>query len=261
MIRPRPLAHQSSQRVALTARLRHVALLGTMTLGLLTAYLVSRVASPESALAAFERFPATPAQAVTAYAPAAATVLDGRLPPHQPDSGSGSGEILLATTQLTDTAPSAAPRSAEAMASAVIVPMTEPVRATPVAAAAASQATPSPVVAPAALTPVTVTANRYATRADLLQALARTQWDPTLWNTVINIAFCESGVDTDRDGIRDVVDTRASGAGGTYLGVLQIGRSHHFSVPYDLRSLVGNLAAGHELWIDTGRSFAPWGCR
>ena len=92
-------------------------------------------------------------------------------------------------------------------------------------------------------------------------ALAGTSWPAELWPRVVAIAFCESGIDSNRDGYYDMADTRASGAGGRYLGVLQIGATHRFSQPWDLFSLSGNLQAGYELWANAGGSFAPWGCR
>jgi hypothetical protein len=82
-----------------------------------------------------------------------------------------------------------------------------------------------------------------------------------VWSEVIRIAQCESGGDTDRDGYKDVVDTQARGAGGLYVGVMQVDRTHRFSVTYDLDTLEGNLHAAHELWVRAGGSFRPWGCR
>lgn len=243
-----------------------------MLAGLLAAHLATVAAMPQSALAAFEQFPATPAQSVTAEAiharaarAASITALDGRAPLPEPSATRESGlhKTLLATTVIET------PRSTDAAASAVVEtappapPSVRAEAAAPIASPAPKQPTvvaarvaePTPVETPLAAP------NRYATRADLIEALGRTRWDPAQWATVISIAFCEAGADTNRDGIPDVVDTRASGAGGLYLGVMQIGQAHRFSAPYDLRSLVGNLSAGYELWLDSGRSFAPWGCR
>src|SRR5439155_3349516 len=100
-----------------------------------------------------------------------------------------------------------------------------------------------------------------ASRQDLLDALALTPWPAQQWPKLISIAMCESGVDLDKDGAYDAVDILARGAGGRYIGVLQIGASHVFSQLYDLNTLAGNLNAGYELWVGAGGSFSPWGCR
>ena len=92
-------------------------------------------------------------------------------------------------------------------------------------------------------------------------ALAQTPWPSELWPRVVSLAICEAGIDSDRDGRYDMIDTQEIGAGGQYVGALQIGAGHAFSRPYDLQRLVDNLSAGYELWTSAGGSFAPWGCR
>jgi hypothetical protein len=95
---------------------------------------------------------------------------------------------------------------------------------------------------------------------EVTAALARTPWPQDTWARVISIGLCESGQDSDRDGRYDRMDTQAQGAGGLYLGVLQISREHRFRTPYNLLTLSDNLNAGYELWVAAGRSFSPWGC-
>ena len=127
---------------------------------------------------------------------------------------------------------------------------------TPTAAASpTASAVPVPVVA---VPPAD--ASRFVSTSDLTAALARTPWPQETWGKVVSIALCESGQDSDRDGRYDRVDTQALGAGGLYLGVLQISREHRFETPYNLLTLMDNLNAGYELWVAAGRSFAPWGC-
>ena len=260
--------------------LRHLALIGAVAVGLVFAHTASGDAKPELARAAARSLPATPAQSVTA--------LDGRLSPLQSDSPRGL--ILLETQQaiqlearllVTATAQparlaSSAP-STQSSVPAASVPTSTPTPSTPAradtavaitavdatAAIVAARATEPAVARPvaAAVAAPTAANQRYASRADVITALARTRWAPEHWGTVVAIAFCESGMDTNRDGVSDVVDTQASGASGAYVGVLQIAPDHRFSAPYDLRTLAGNLDAGYELWLDNGRSFAPWGCR
>lgn len=132
-------------------------------------------------------------------------------------------------------------------------PAATPAVMTAVIAMPAPPLTPEPAVRPAA-------AGAYASQSEVEATLATTAWPRELWPTVLAIAYCESGIDSDRDGHYDSVDTLASGAGGLYIGVMQIDVKHHFSSQYDLRALRDNLAAGHELWVRAGHSFAPWGC-
>ena len=118
--------------------------------------------------------------------------------------------------------------------------------------------TPEPPVRAAAIAP---SAPRYATGAEVKAALAKTSWPEALWPQVMRIAYCESGIDSDRDGLYDLIDTLASGANGRYIGVMQIASAHRFSAGYDLRDMRDNFQAAYELWSIVGGSFAPWGCR
>lgn len=94
----------------------------------------------------------------------------------------------------------------------------------------------------------------------MFATLSRTPWPQETWGKVLSIAYCEAGIDSNRDGQYDLVDTQAIGAGGLYLGALQISREHRFKTAYNLLTLQDNLNAGYELWVAAGRSFGPWGC-
>lgn len=189
--------------------------------------------------------------------------LDGRLPDGAPATTTSARTLHALTIEapaptsalavLASAAPVAAPATSTTSAPAQREPVVPPLSrltATPA---------PEPVVRAAviALPP----ASRYATLGELNVALAQTPWPAELWPRVVAIAICEAGIDSDRDGRYDQIDTQASGAGGRYIGTLQIGATHTFSRPYDLHRLVDNLAAGYELWLSAGHSFAPWGCR
>jgi len=205
--------------------------------------------------------------------------LDGRLPDGAPSVVADSGVLTVTTSVVTVATPAAnvttlnpstpAPKAVVAAApsapvatAAPAVTKLEPARETAVPGLTRITATPTPapepVVRAAAAVPV---ASRYASLGDLNAALAQTPWPAALWPSVTSIALCEAGLDTDRDGRYDTVDTQASGAGGRYIGVMQIGVDHVFAKAYDLRSLVGNLSAAYELWSAAGGSFGPWGCR
>jgi hypothetical protein len=160
------------------------------------------------------------------------------------------------------------PSGNEAIAVEVVAPP-EPADPTPAEDTPPTAPSETPVAAPPP-TPVPATveapvapapSSRYVTVAELEAALAETPWPAELWSQVVRIAQCESGSDTNRDGYKDIVDTQAQGAGGLYIGVMQVGRDHRFSVAYDLYSLRGNLLAAHELWARAGQSFSPWGCK
>jgi len=86
-------------------------------------------------------------------------------------------------------------------------------------------------------------------------------WPAATLDKLAQVAFCESGVDTDRDGRYDHVNPSAVGGGGRYIGVLQIyGAVNPAVAGYNLYDLHGNLAAGYQIWLAAGSSFAPWGC-
>jgi hypothetical protein len=168
---------------------------------------------------------------------------------------------------IQEPAPTAAPARAALPAVTTRPAVTQPTVAAAIERAAATASSASvltsvevPPAPPTPLAVAAVAATRYVGLGDLSAGLSQTPWPKELWPRVTSIALCESGIDTNHDGRYDQVDTRASGAGGRYIGVLQIGVDHIFSKPYDLRSLVGNLSAGYELWLDAGRSFSPWGC-
>lgn len=246
---PRQQRRLSPRHATFPSLLQHaalfVAVVGTVAVG-------SQFARPTHA----------DAGAVRPSAPLGAA-LDGRLPDGAPATTTSARTLHALTTEtpapttvftaLASAAPTAPPTASTATTPAQrepIVPPLSRLTATPA---------PEPVVRAAviALPP----ASRYATLGELNVALAQTPWPAELWPRVIAIATCEAGIDSDRDGRYDQIDTQASGAGGRYIGALQIGAAHTFSRPYDLHRLVDNLAAGYELWLSAGRSFAPWGCR
>ena len=247
----------------LPSSLRHAALI-VAVVG--TAVLASPLVSPSHA-------DATTEIGIAARGEFAAH-LDGRMPDGAPAArveASATGRTVLGLTASTS-APTAIPTATAVSASTIE-------RATPAPTVVAFLAAPArqetavptltrltatPTQAPEPVVKAAVAAppppSRYATIGEVNVALAQTAWPAEVWPTVVAIALCEAGVDRDRDGRYDAVDTQASGAGGRYIGALQIGAAHGFSQAYDLRSLVGNLAAGYELWAEAGRSFAPWGC-
>ena len=167
---------------------------------------------------------------------------------------------VIEATPAPPAAPTPAPRPAP---TAAPPPPTPP--PTPAPTAAPPTPTPPPAATPTPTpavvsTPPTPTGGRFATPAEVVAALSRTPWPQDTWGRVIAITLCESGVDSDRDGQYDRVDTQALGAGGLYLGALQINREHRFRTTYNLLTLADNLNAGYELWLGAGRSFVPWGC-
>lgn len=229
------------------------------------------------------RPPAVALAAATAPEPLVSRVRDGRLP----DDSALATVLMAADPALTSEpvtlavmsalAPAAPGPLALVPAAAAPVPARTVAPAAPEPAAAAAPVVPAadaPPVVRAAVAPVAPAATapalaqtappaagaRFATQAEVAAALARSPWPEETWPRVIAIAFCESGVDSDHDGRYDVVDTQALGAGGLYIGALQISREHRFPAPYDLYALADNLAAGYELWLRAGRSFVPWGC-
>lgn len=246
----------------LPSSLRHAALLvavvGTVTLA-------SPLVSPSHADATTEAVPSIAARVDLA------AHLDGRLPDGAPSSHADATVTPVRTLlALTAATPAATTTAAPMRTVAVETPMPTAVaflaipalQETVVPTLTRLTATPTPAPQPivkAAVAPPPVP-SRYATIGELNVALAQTPWPAELWPSVVAVALCESGVDRDRDGRYDAVDTQASGAGGRYIGALQIGAAHRFNQPYDLHSLVGNLAAGYELWAGAGGSFAPWGC-
>ena len=132
---------------------------------------------------------------------------------------------------------------------------------------AASVATPAPAATPATAATRTATAaaappaSAFVGESALREAIAATGWPPATWDRLVLIAFCESGVDTDRDGRYDSVNPSAVGGGGLYIGMLQISASANPAVAhYNLYDLYGNLQAGYNIWLSAGGSFAPWGC-
>jgi hypothetical protein len=219
-------------------------------------------------LAAFALVPGarTHRRAEVTAPPVVAENLDGRLPDGAPDvpsnafAASATADFFLALSVVESaTATPAAPVATPTPAPATLVAVAAvAVAAEAPTAAAIRPPRIEPTVQPAAAAPTTA---RYASRPDIEAALAQTPWPAELWPRIIAIAMCESGVDTNRDGYYDVVDTYARGAGGRYIGVLQIGADHRFSRAYDLTVLLDNLNAGYELWAAAGGSFGPWGCR
>lgn len=126
---------------------------------------------------------------------------------------------------------------------------------------AASVATPAPAATRTATAAAAPPAAAFVGEAALREAIAATGWPPAVWDRLVLIAFCESGVDTDRDGRYDSVNPSAVGGGGLYIGVLQISASANPAVAhYNLYDLYGNLQAGYKIWLSAGGSFAPWGC-
>ena len=165
-----------------------------------------------------------------------------------PTTSTAAAAVIAATPRTASTPPP--PMAAAAPQREVIVAPLSRITATPA---------PEPILRAAVVT--APPASRYATIGEMNVALAQTPWPADLWPRVVALAICEAGIDSDRDGHHDAVDTQAMGAGGRYVGALQIGAAHAFSRPYDLHQLVDNLAAGYELWASAGGSFAPWGCR
>ncbi len=270
--RPRP---RSRLHVAALARpLRHIALL-VAVLG--TVFVTVRFGPSVHAAHAQSEFAAN-LDAMHA-GNSATNSLDGRLPDGAPSVVADAGVLTVVSSAATVATPTAnvatstpatpapkavvttAPSTPVATAAAAVV-KPEPARETALPALSRITATPTPapepVVRAAAAVPV---ASRYASLGEMNTALGQTPWPAALWPSVTSIALCEAGLDTDRDGRYDTVDTQASGAGGRYIGVMQIGVDHSFSKSYDLRSLVGNLSAAYELWSAAGGSFGPWGCR
>ncbi|MFA7297808.1 MAG: hypothetical protein WC211_11600 [Dehalococcoidia bacterium] len=250
------LARRQSRRsprgATLPSSLRHAALLiavvGTVAVG-------SQLARPAHA------------NAVARPANSAAALIDGRQPDGAPAVATeGFTRTLFAVTVETPTASTAAAvltatplaASTPTPALAAGTPAQREVVVAPLSRITASPA-PEPTVRAAVI--AAPPASRYATIGEMNVALAQTPWPAELWPRVVALAMCEAGIDSDRDGRYDTVDTQASGAGGRYIGALQIGAGHTFSRAYDLHRLVDNLAAGHELWVSAGGSFAPWGCR
>lgn len=145
----------------------------------------------------------------------------------------------------------AAPSGTVAGASAPATP-TATVRAAATPSAALS-VPPAPATAS-----VAASSPRFVDRAGLQRALAASPWPSVTWPSVTRIALCEAGVDSDHDGTYDLIDTRAVGPGGPYLGALQVAASH--ATPgVDLLNLADNLAVGYRLYVEAG-GFAPWGC-
>ncbi len=196
-----------------------------------------------------------------------ATHIDGRQPDGAPAVATeGFTRTLFAVTVETPTSSTAAatlaatPRATSTPAPALgaTAPAQREVVVAPLSRITAPPA-PEPTVRAAVI--AAPPASRYATIGELNVALAQTPWPAELWPRVVALAMCEAGIDSDRDGRYDTVDTQAMGAGGRYIGALQIGAAHAFSRAYDLHRLVDNLVAGYELWAGAGGSFAPWGCR
>lgn len=186
----------------------------------------------------------------------------GPEPPAQ-DEGTAPPAEVATPTRTPSPAPTPSPTPAST-ASPTPAPPPPTAAPTPTVVPTPPPATPSPTptVAP---TPVptavaAIATGRFVTIPEVTAALASTPWPQETWQRVISIGLCESGQDSDRDGRYDRMDTQALGAGGLYLGVLQISREHRFRTPYNLLTLSDNLNAGYELWVAAGRSFAPWGC-
>lgn len=142
------------------------------------------------------------------------------------------------------------------------VPRDEPAITRPTPTAAVPAATVHAAATPSAALSVqpagVASGTRFVDRAGLQRALAASPWPSEAWPSVTRIALCEAGVDSDHDGAYDLIDTRAVGPGGPYLGALQIGASH--ATPgVDLLSLADNLAVGYRLYAEAG-GFSPWGC-
>lgn len=250
---PRQQRRLSPRDATLPSLLQHaalfVAVVGTVAVG-------SQFARPTHA-------DAGAARPITALAAS----LDGRLPDGAPSATAEAVsprtlraltvETPLPATALTTFAsPSPAGESAP-IAAAAAPAQREPI-VQPLSRLTATP-TPEPVVHAAVI--AVPPPSRYATLGEVNVALAQTPWPAELWPRVVAIAICEAGIDSDRDGRYDQVDTQAIGAGGRYIGALQIGADHRFSRPYDLHRLIDNLAAGYELWTSAGGSFAQWGCR
>jgi hypothetical protein len=187
------------------------------------------------------------------------------LPDDAREEPPGAQEHDAAEALAVDTTAAVADAPAiEAPQDSTGAPAPEPTPEPPATPEPTPPAAPTPEPTPEPAPPPTVQpapASTLVTAEEIHAALAVTGWPQELWPVVVRIAFCESGVDRDRDGSYDAANTQASGAGGRYIGVMQIGRDHRFSEPYDLWSLHGNLAAAYELYVRAGHSFSPWGCR
>jgi hypothetical protein len=82
-------------------------------------------------------------------------------------------------------------------------------------------------------------------------AVESSPWPAHLWATLTEIARCESRFDPSQ-----------VGDSGRSLGVLQVHTPAwpHLERAFDLLDLGDNLAAGWIIYVEAGRTFAPWSC-
>lgn len=85
---------------------------------------------------------------------------------------------------------------------------------------------------------------------------------------VASIAMCESGLDTNHDGIKDTSDTLATGRAGE-RGTMQLHPTHartggllsQIGISWDaMYDLWSNMQAAYGLFVAAGYSYSPWSC-